>query len=120
MKTYRELIVWQKSVDLVTMIYSKTKNFPNEELYGLTNQIRRAAISIPSNIAEGFGRNSKNDFKRFLQISVGSIFELQTQIEIAKNLQFLSNDNYKTIYDSTREIEAMLSSLIRKLISGTK
>lgn len=99
MKTYREMIVWKKSVDLVTMIYFKTRNFPNEELYGLTNQIRRAAISIPSNIAEGFGRNSKNDFKRFLQIAIGSVFELQTQIEIAKNLQFLSDDNFKSIYE---------------------
>ena len=115
MKTYREMIVWQKSVDLVTMIYFKTRSFPNEELYGLTNQIRRAAISIPSNIAEGFGRNSKNDFKRFLQIAMGSIFELQTQLEIAKNLQFLSDDNYKKVFDATREIEAMLTSLIRKL-----
>jgi len=117
MKTYREMIVWQKSVDLVTLIYLKTKNFPNEELYGLTNQIRKAAISIPSNIAEGFGRNSKNDFKRFLRISISSTFELQTQIEIAKNLQFLSDDNFKLIYEATREIEAMLSSLIRKLKS---
>lgn len=109
------MIVWQKSIDLVTMIYSKTKNFPNEELYGLTNQIRRSAISIPSNMAEGFGRNSKNDFKRFLQISMGSIFELQTQLEIARNLQFLSEDNYKKVFDLTREIEAMLTSLIRKI-----
>jgi four helix bundle protein len=115
MKTYREMIVWQKSVDLVTMIYFKTRSFPNEELYGLTNQIRRAAISIPSNIAEGFGRNSKKDFKRFLQIAMGSIFELQTQLEIAKNLQFLSDDSYKKLFDATREIEAMLTSLIRKL-----
>lgn len=110
MKTYREMIVWQKSVDLVTIIYSKTKKFPNEELYGLTNQIRRSAISIPSNIAEGFGRNSKNDFKRFLQISMGSIFELQTQLEIVRNLQFLPDDNYKKVFDLTREIEAMLTS----------
>jgi four helix bundle protein len=115
MKTYREFVVWQKSVDLVTSIYSKTMNFPKEELYGLTNQIRRAAISIPSNIAEGFGRSSKNEFKRFLQISVGSIFELQTQLEIAKNLNFLSEDNYNSLYKLTREIEAMIVSLIRKL-----
>jgi four helix bundle protein len=86
-------------------------------LYGLTNQIRRSAISIPSNIAEGFGRNSKNDFTRFLQISMGSIFELQTQLEIARNLQFLPDDNYKKVFELTREIEAMLTSLIRKIKS---
>lgn len=115
MKTYKELIVWQKSINLVSMIYYNTNNFPKEEIYGLTNQIRRAAVSIPSNIAEGFGRNFKNDFKRFLKISIASLFEVQTQLEISKNLQFLSVTNYNLIFDATREIEAMLSSLIRKL-----
>ena len=115
MKTYKELIVWQKAINLVSMIYNNTKYFPKEEIYGLTNQIRRAAISIPSNIAEGFGRNSKKDFKRFLQISIGSVFEVQTQLEISKNLQYLFEENYKMIFDATREIEAMLASLIRKL-----
>lgn len=115
MKTYKELIVWQKAVNLVSVIYQATKDFPKEELYGLTNQIRRAAVSIPSNIAEGFGRNSKNDFKRFLQISISSVFEVQTQLEIARNLQFLSEDEYKIVFDLTREVEAMLSALIRKL-----
>ena len=115
MKTYKELIVWQKAVNLVSMIYNNTKNFPKKEIYGLTNQIRRAAVSIPSNIAEGFGRNSKNDFKRFLQISIGSVFEVQTQLVISKDLQFLSEANYNLIFDATREIEAMLASLIRKL-----
>ncbi|MCX6174076.1 MAG: four helix bundle protein [Ignavibacteriales bacterium] len=115
MKTYKELIVWQKAINLVSIIYNNTKNFPKEEIYGLTNQIRRAAVSIPSNIAEGFGRNSKNDFKRFLRISIGSLFEVQTQLEISKNLQFLSELNYQIIFDATREIEAMLASLIRKL-----
>ncbi|MFA5805703.1 MAG: four helix bundle protein [Melioribacteraceae bacterium] len=115
MKTYKELIVWQKAINLVSMIYNSTKIFPKEEIYGLTNQIRRAAVSIPSNIAEGFGRNSRNDFKRFLRISIGSVFEVQTQLEISKNLQFLSEENYKIIFDVTREIEAMLASLIRKL-----
>jgi len=115
MKTYRELIVWQKAIILVSAIYHATKSFPKEELYGLTNQIRRAAVSIPSNIAEGFGRNSKNDFKRFLQISISSVFEVQTQLEIARNLKFFPEDEYKIVFDSTREVEAMLSSLIRKL-----
>jgi len=115
MKTYKELIVWQKAVEFVTTIYSITKSFPKEEIYGLTNQIRRAAVSVPSNIAEGFGRNSKNEFKHFLQIAIGSLFELQTQLEIAKNLGFISEVEYEKHFSSTREIEAMLASLIRKL-----
>ncbi len=115
MKTYKELIVWQKAVEFVTTIYSVTKKFPKEEIYGLTNQIRRSAVSVPSNIAEGFGRNSKNEFKHFLQIAIGSLFELQTQLEIAKNLEFISDEEFDKVFSLTREIEAMLSSLIRKL-----
>lgn len=117
MKTYKELIVWQKAVELVTVIYSVTKSFPKEEIYGLTNQIRRAAVSVPSNIAEGFGRNSKNEFRRFLKIAIASLFELQTQLEIAKNLEFLTTEEFDNVFSLTREIEAMLSSLIRKLKS---
>ena len=117
MKTYKELIVWQKAVEFVTTIYSITKNFPKEEIYGLTNQIRRAAVSVPSNIAEGFGRNSKNEFKHFLQIAIGSLFELQTQLEITRNLEFISVEKFDVLFSSTREIETMLSSLIRKLKS---
>ena len=115
MNTYKELIVWQKAVEFVTIIYSATKNFPKEEIYGLTNQIRRSAVSVPSNIAEGFGRNSKNDFKRFLQIAISSLFEIQTQLEIAKNLKFTIDEEFINLFDLTREIEAMLSSLIRKI-----
>ncbi len=116
-KTFRELIVWQKSITLVTHIYEVTSNFPKEEIYGITSQLRRAAISIPSNIAEGFGRNSKKEFVRFLRITFGSIFELQTQLEISNNLKFLSLNDFNKIYDSTREIEAMLASLIKKINS---
>ena len=115
MKTYRELIVWQKSMDLVTSIYQVSKLFPNDENFGLTSQLRRSAISIPSNISEGYGRNSLNDYIRFLNISVGSLYEVQTQIEIAFNLKYIENEQFKSIYDSTREIERMMSSLIRKL-----
>jgi four helix bundle protein len=86
MKTYRDLMVWQKAMQLVTDTYQITRNFPKEELYGLTSQIRRCSISIPSNMAEGYGRNSTEDYLRFLKISRGSLYELQTQIEIAYNL----------------------------------
>ncbi len=99
----------------VTNIYQVIKIFPKEEVYGLTSQIRRCAISIPSNISEGYGRNSTNDYIRFLQISMGSIFEIQTQLEIAKNLGYLNQTKFLEIYDMSREIERMLSSLINKL-----
>jgi four helix bundle protein len=118
-KTYRDLLVWQKAMQLVTQIYSITNNLPREELYGLVSQIRRSAISIPSNIAEGYGRNSRNDYLRFLQISMGSIFELQTQLEICLNLNYLPENNHSEMYEQSREIERMLSSLVRKL-SGNK
>ncbi len=88
--TYRKLLVWQKSMTFVTKIYNETKSFPSEELYALTSQIKRSAISIPSNISEGFGRKGQKDYLRFLNIALSSLFELQTQIEIAFNLNFLS------------------------------
>lgn len=89
-QSYRDLIIWQKSVVLVTKIYSVTGSFPPSEIYGLTNQLRRCSVSIPSNIAEGYGRNSTADYKRFLQIAVGSLYELQTQVQIALNLAYVS------------------------------
>ena len=116
-KSYRDLIVWQKSMKLVTEVYIATRIFPSEELYALTNQLRRCAISIPSNIAEGYGRNSTLDYKRFLHIAVGSIFELQTQIEIASNLKYLPSELYGNLSNAAKEIELMLLSLINKLIN---
>ena len=114
-KSYRDLIVWQKSMDLVKEIYSITKALLKEEQYGLTSQIRRSSISIPSNIAEGYGRHSTNDYLRFLQITSGSLYELQTQLEISLNLNFLSKKTFEKIYEQSREIERMLCSLIRKV-----
>ncbi len=113
--TYRKLIVWQKSMELVTLIYKEVKVFPADELYALTSQIKRSATSIPSNIAEGYGREGKKDYLRFLNIALSSLFELQTQIEIAFNLAFIKEDNFNALYDSTREIERMLTSFIRKI-----
>ena len=86
MSNFRNLLIWQKSMALTTKIYSSTNNFPKEEIFGLTSQIRRSSVSIPSNIAEGFGRESDKDLLRFLNISIGSLFEMQTQLEIAKNI----------------------------------
>ena len=108
-------MVWQKAMDLVTEVYRVTAQFPREELYGLTSQIRRSAISVPSNIAEGYGRKSTNDYLRFLQISIGSLYELQTQLIIAQNLTFVPEAGFEAIYESSREIERMVSSLISKV-----
>ncbi|TSE10744.1 four helix bundle protein [Aquimarina algiphila] len=115
MSTFRNLIIWQKSMELVTRIYIETKTFPKEELYGLTSQIRRASVSIPSNIAEGYGRMGKNDYLRFLNIAISSLFELQTQLEIGKNLSFLQENNFNILFEDTREIERMLVSYIKKI-----
>ncbi|WP_417196217.1 four helix bundle protein [Bizionia sp.] len=113
--TFRKLLVWQKSMALVTLIYSEVMVFPPDELYALTSQIKRSATSIPSNIAEGYGREEKKDYLRFLNIALSSLFELQTQLEIAYNLKFLKQDNFNKLYNDSRKIERMLSSFIRKI-----
>lgn len=112
-KSFRELTVWQKSMDLVTQIYLITKSFPDSEKYGLTGQIRRCAVSIPSNIAEGQGRNSPREFSQFLGIAKGPLCELETQIQIASNLDFL--DDEQPIVDQVREIGKMLTALKRAI-----
>jgi len=109
------LLVWQKAMQFVTDVYSKSTSLPQYEQFGLTSQMRRSAISIPSNIAEGYGRNSTGDYTRFLQIALGSLFEIQTQVEIAFNLNYMSENNFQVLFDQSREIERMLSSLINKL-----
>jgi len=115
-KIYRDLIVWQKSMEFTTEVYLLTKLFPKDELYGLSQQIRKCAVSVPSNIAEGFGRNSQNDFKRFLQISIGSLFELQTQLDISKNLEYISTNQYNDLFEKSREVERLLAGLIKSII----
>ena len=114
-RTFRDLVVWRKAMALVTEIYRHTKSFPKDETYGLISQIRRSAVSIPSNIAEGFGRHATNDYVRFLRISMGSLFELETQIEISRNLGYLNKAEFEILDSSCREIERMISSLIRKI-----
>ena len=88
-RTHRDLDVWKKSIDLVTLIYKFTANYPKDEMYGLTSQIRRCAVSIPSNIAEGSARTTKKDFSHFLAIALGSVAELETQLIISRNLNYL-------------------------------
>lgn len=115
-KTFRDLIIWQKSMTLVNDIYKLSTSFPNDENFGLTSQMRRCAVSIPSNIAEEYGRNSNNEFIRFLHIATGSLYELQTQIEISLNLNYLDKGVFGKFHGSLRELERMLTSFTRKLI----
>ena len=115
MKTHKNLDVWQDSVVFITEVYDKTRLFPKEEMYGLTQQIRRAAISIGSNISEGAARNSTKDFIRFLSISLGSHAEIELQLVVARNLHFLSEENYQSLYDQNAKIGKMLVGLIRSL-----
>ena len=108
---YRELIVWQKAMDLVEQVYQATKVFPREEIYGLTSQVRRAAVSIPSNIAEGQARKSTAEFSNFLSIAQGSKAEVETQILIAVRLQYLTQEQSAPMLSLLEEISKMLATL---------
>ncbi len=108
--SYRDLIVWQKAMELTKKVYQITKTFPKDEIYGLTSQIRRCSVSVPSNIAEGRGRNSNKEFIRFLNIALGSIYELQTQLELALSFNYISTFN--DINKLSIEVEKMLNALI--------
>ncbi len=113
--SYKDLIVWQKSIDLVDSIYQLTENFPKSEQYGLTNQMRRCAVSIPSNIAEGRKQSSKEEFRRCLRIAFGSGCELETQVIIAKRLSFSKDLNFATVDSLLNEVMRMLNGLIASL-----
>lgn len=115
MNNYKELKVWQKSVDLAVRIYGVTNSFPKEELYGLTSQLRRCAVSVPSNIAEGAGRNTKKDFNNFLGISNGSMCELDTQLIIAQRINFINASALESLQSDIIEIQKMNWSLKRSL-----
>lgn len=114
-QSYKELIVWQKSVLLCEKLYAITEKFPKAEIYGITSQMRRAAISIPSNIAEGRNRGTRKDFVQFLRIAFGSIAELETQLEVARRLPATKNLSYKEIDILIGEVSRMLVAMIRKL-----
>ena len=118
MNNYKDLKIWQKSVDLAVKIYEVTKRFPKEEIYGLTSQIRRSAVSIPSNIAEGSGRNSKQEFLNFLGISHGSSYELDTQLIIASRVDFLDLQSFESIQKDLLEIQKMNYGLKSSLKSN--
>ena len=114
-KNYRDLLVWQKAMVLVNRIYKVSASFPDTERFALTSQLRRSSVSVPSNMAEGYGRNSTKEYVRFLHISMGSLYELQTQLEISLNQEYLKKEMFDLLFEDCREIERMLSALIRKL-----
>ena len=115
MKSHRDLDVWKGSIRMVSEVYMLTKRFPADELYGLTSQLRRAAVSVPSNIAEGAARGSSKEFTRFLSISLGSLAEMETQLLIATNLKYLQPDN--TISQEIDRLRKMLHGLINSVNS---
>lgn len=114
-QSYRQLIAWQKAMELVTQIYNLTNDFPKTEIYGLTSQIRRAAVSIPSNIAEGQGRDSTKEFLHHLSIAYGSLMELETQLLIAESLTYLPAETAKFTLEKTAETGRLINGLSRSL-----
>jgi four helix bundle protein len=114
-KTYRQLTVWQKAMDLVQMIYIATKKFPTEERFGLTSQLRRAAVSIPSNIAEGQGRKSESEFSHFISIAYGSLRETETQLFIAVRLGYLEQSEANAVLSLAGEVGRLLNGLAKSL-----
>lgn len=115
MKTFRDLIVWQRAMTFATSVYEVTSRFPSSEMYGLTNQLRRATVSVSSNIAEGSKRGSKKEFTQFLRIAQGSAAEIETQLTIAKNLNFVSVDKSMELLNELESITKMLTKLINSI-----
>ena len=112
---FRDLVVWQHAMQFVTQIYVLTRDFPQHELFGLTSQLRRAAISVPLNIAEGAGSDSSNEFKRFLDIALKSTYETMTAIEISERLQYCDHKQVKPLLDEADQIAAMIAVLAKRL-----
>jgi len=115
LKNFKELTVWEKAYQLCLMIYRLTKGYPKEEIYGLTSQMRRAALSVPCNIAEGYGRRTTPDYLRSLYIAYGSVCELETQILLSADLGYIQGQGIATLQDNIAEVERMLKALIKSL-----
>ena len=114
-QSYRDLIVWQRAIEFTEMVYQVTSSFPKHELYGLTNQLRRSAVSVPSNIAEGQARQHAKEFRHFLHIAKGSLAEAHTQLIIASRLHYLPSDKLRKLESIIVEIQKMLRALIARL-----
>ena len=115
MKNFRELTIWERSHKLTLDVYAATRSFPKEELFGLTGQARRASASVPTNIAEGCGRDGDAELRRFLQIAMGSATELEYHIQLAADLGYLTPATHATLNSETVEVKKMLAAFIRKL-----
>jgi four helix bundle protein len=114
-KSHRDLIAWQKAMDLVVVCYAATKTFPKDETYGLTSQIRRAAVSIPANIAEGQGRRLAKEFQQFLAHARGSLLELDTHLELALRLDYLDTEQHSSLLMKIHEVGRILNGLLRSI-----
>jgi len=114
-RPHRELEVWKKAIDFVIEVYTITSEFPKSEVYGLTSQLRRASVSIPSNLAEGAGRKGNKEFMQFLNIAQGSISELDTQLELAYRLEYINKQDYSNLINRLTEISKMLYGLAKTL-----
>ena len=117
---YQELIVWQRAMELSKAIYIATKSLPDEERFGLTSQLRRASLSIPSNIAEGQGRLTAGEFRQFLGTARGSVFEVETQFQLALDLGYFSSGEASQLFGLTSEVSRLLNGLIRSLQTGNR
>ncbi len=119
MKTnkYQDLIVWQKAMDLAGKIYECTKKFPNDERFGLTAQLNRSSVSVPSNIAEGAGRGSKKEFSQFLSFAMGSCFEAETQLLLASKFGLVQNEDSRLLLEMSSEVQRMIAGLKKSLTS---
>ena len=115
MKSFRDLQIWQRGLDLSILIYNYTVDFPKEEQFGLTSQLRRASTSVPLNIAEGWGRGSNKSFANFLKIARGSLFEVETILEICCRLDYINNETINTLRNEIEQIGKMINSFIKKL-----
>ena len=116
MHNFRKLDIWIDGVEMADKIYSLTEDFPRQEMYGLSSQMQRAAVSVPSNIAEGSGKGSNREFARFLSISLGSLFELQTQIEIAYRRAYLTTENYYSILTTIESLQKRIYNLRQRFV----
>ena len=115
-QSYKDLIIWQRGIQIVVLTYKLAKSFPQEELYALTSQIKRASVSIPSNIAEGYGRNTEKSFSHFIDISRGSLFELETQLLIAKELDFIVDfELYEKVNTLIHEESKMINAFSKSI-----
>ena len=117
-RSHRDLIAWQKAMNLVTRAYGLTKNFPHEEIYGLTRQTRRAAASVPANIAEGQGRRLKREFHQFLATARGSLMELDTHLELAFRVGYINREEHLAIQKDLNEVGRILNGLMRSIVSS--